>query len=147
MVRLNAAEVLAAKLASPAYCAVIVWLPSVRVVVANVAMLEAFSALVPNVAAPSRNVIIPVGVPAVLDVTVAVNVTDCPNVAEFSDDATVVAEVALTVWLSAVDVLPLKLASPPYVAVIEWLPGESASVANVAIPRLVCYCQSWRCHP
>jgi hypothetical protein len=60
---------------------------------------------VPNVLLPSLNVTVPV---ADEGVTVAVKVTEVPNVEGFLDEATVVVEVALlTVWVSAEDVLPL----------------------------------------
>src|SRR2546422_736090 len=43
---------------------------------------------------------------------------------------------ALTVWVTALDVLPLKLASPAYVAVIERVPTVNVDVTNVALPPL-----------
>ena len=62
------------------------------------------------------NVTVPVGVPApgACTVTVAVNVTDCPNFEGFADDVTdVVVSAFWTSWSTLVDVLALKLASPP----------------------------------
>jgi len=47
----------------------------------------------PRVLAPSMNVMAPAGVPAV-DVTVAVNFTDCPYIEGFSEEVTVVVVVA-----------------------------------------------------
>ena len=44
--------------------------------VLNVACAEAFRVAVPKEVLPSRNMIVPVGVPAVVEVTVAVRVTD-----------------------------------------------------------------------
>ena len=68
---------------------------------------------VPRVAVPSLNVTVPVGVP-VPEVTVAVNVTDCPNVLGFADDVSaVVVHAALTVCVTAVDVLVAWLVVPP----------------------------------
>ena len=70
---------------------------------------------VPNVAAPSRNVTVPVGVPTPGEtaLTVAVKVTDCPNTDGFTDEVTVVELLALfTVCVMAAEVLELKLASP-----------------------------------
>ena len=68
----------------------------------NVA-LPALSVPVPRVVAPSLNVTVPV---AVLGVTVAVNVTDCPNVEGLVPDVTAVVLAATpTVCVSGVDVL------------------------------------------
>jgi hypothetical protein len=69
-------------------------------------------------AEPSRNVTVPVGVPAPLDtaLTVAVNVTALPNAAGLAELVRVVVVAAIarvTVWPTAADVLELKLASPP----------------------------------
>ena len=64
---------LAAKLASPLYTAVMECVPSVSFVVVNAAV-PALSEPVPSVAVPFLNVTVPVGVPEVT-VTVAVNVT------------------------------------------------------------------------
>ena len=61
-------------------------------------------ATVPSGVAPSKNCTVPVGPDGL---TVAVNVTACPNVDGFSDDVNVVAVVALlTVCVTAEDVLP-----------------------------------------
>ena len=77
----------------------------------------------PSVVVPSKNVTVPDGLPApgATTATVAVNVTPCPEIDGFSDEATVVVLLALlTVWVIAVlGGLPLKLVSPPYDAVIE----------------------------
>jgi hypothetical protein len=70
---------------------------------------------VPNVAAPSRNVTVPVGVPApgATALTVAVKVTAWPEADGFTDEVTVVELLALfTVCVMAAEVLLLKLASP-----------------------------------
>jgi hypothetical protein len=70
---------------------------------------------VPSVTVPSRNVTVPLGLPAPggVTVTVAVNVTDCPKTDGLVPEATVVAVFALlTVWVIAALVLVLKLASP-----------------------------------
>jgi hypothetical protein len=71
------------------------------------------SVTVPSVVEPFLNVTVPVGVPPV-EVTVAVKVTATPNGDGFSDDATAVELVAcFTVWVSAVEVLPVKSVLPP----------------------------------
>ncbi len=77
----------------------------------------ALSVPVPNVAAPSLKVTVPLGVPlpGATAATVAVKVTDCPNTEGLAEEATVVVvPAALTVWVKgeAVLSLPTKLASP-----------------------------------
>ena len=68
----------------------------------------------------SRKVTVPVGVPEPGPVTVAVNVTLWPNTDGLSDEASVVVDApALMVWVKTAEVLPVKLLSPPYTAVIE----------------------------
>jgi hypothetical protein len=76
---------------APVNDAVIVWLPTARVVVLNAACPLPFTATFDaSVVAPSLNVTVPVGVPAA-DVTVAANVTDCPEVDGFGEELTLVA--------------------------------------------------------
>ena len=92
-----------------------VWLPSVRVVVERVA-LPLLIAPLPICVAPSRKFTVPVMVPAVCDVTVAVNITDWPALDGFCEDANTVLVVAkepvFTVCKMPEDVLGAKLASP-----------------------------------
>jgi hypothetical protein len=84
---------------------------TVRSEVTKVALPET-SVPVPMAAAPSKKVTVPVGVPEPL-LTVAVNVTGFPNTAGFCDVATdMVVAIPLTSWLSTVDVLGSKVASP-----------------------------------
>lgn len=71
----SAAEVLVMNVASPEYFAVIECDPAVRVV-DKVAWAVASSGFVLSGDVPSRNVTFPVGVPAVVLVTPAVNVMD-----------------------------------------------------------------------
>jgi len=67
--------------------------------------LPPLNANVPNEVAPSKNSTVPVGPKDGL--TVAVNVTDCPNVEGFTDDVNAVVVLALvTVCVIADDVLP-----------------------------------------
>jgi hypothetical protein len=88
--------------------------------------------LVPSDVAPSKNSTEPV---APDGVTVAVNVTDWPNVDGFGALASAVLELAgFTVWLCAGDVLPVKLASPEYTAVSEWTPAFRLLVLSTALP-------------
>src|SRR5690349_5032960 len=113
------AELLDAKFPSVWYCAAIECEPTPREVVANVAWPAASSVPLPIWVAPSKNRTAPVGVPPVL-VTDAVNVTDWPTEAGLADEATVVVVLAgFTVWFSAADPLPAKVALPLYVAVME----------------------------
>jgi hypothetical protein len=96
--------------------AVIEWDPSVRLDVVRLAWPVPFRGTVPSVVVPSTNATVPVGVPVpgATGVTVAVNVTDCPSPDGFAEDTTVVVVAAVfTVWVSADDVLPVKLPSPP----------------------------------
>ena len=89
------------------------WVPTNRVEVVKVAS-PLLSVPVPSVVVPSLKVTVPVGVPPV-DFTVAVKVTDAPNVDGFREETSNVEDFALfTVWVSAGDeVLPLKLLLPP----------------------------------
>ncbi len=134
IISVSATDVLPAKLASPPYTAVIECDPAVREVVAKMAMLEVFSVPVPNVVEPSLNVTMPVGVPvlpAILN-TVAVNVTDCPRIAGLDEDVRAVEVGVKTVSVTAVEVLPAKLGSPEYLAVIECVPAAKEDVLIIA---------------
>ena len=94
----------------------------------------ALTAADPNTVAPFRNCTVPV---AAAGVTVAVNVTACPNV----DDAgfavsTVVVAAALTLTVTTLDVLVAEFASPAYTALIEAVPTGNAVVESCACPPL-----------
>jgi hypothetical protein len=79
--------------------------PTERLEVENVA-LPALRVPEPIADPLSRNVTVPVGVPLVEDMTVAVKVTDCPNVEVGELDVTVVDVPAwLTVTETALEVL------------------------------------------
>src|SRR5207249_10022063 len=86
---------------------------------------------------PSLKVTFPVGVPepGLLAVTVAGKVTDCPNTDGLAQELADVVVPYFTVCVSLEEVLPLKLASPPYDALIEWEPTASVLVTNVAWPE------------
>lgn len=78
----------------------------------NVA-LPLLSVPVPNVVEPFLKVTVPVGVPP-LEVTVAVKVTDWPEVDGLREEVSEVELLALlTVWVSAGEVLPAKSVLPP----------------------------------
>jgi hypothetical protein len=86
------------------------WLPTASAAVLNVATPLPFSVPVPRLVAPSRNVTVPVGVPVpgATAVTVAVNVTFCPNTVGVRLVATTLVVLALfTTWLRLALALPL----------------------------------------
>lgn len=86
--------------------------PTVRVEVLNVA-LPLLRVPVPNVVEPFLKVTVPVGVPP-LEVTVAVKVTDLPEVDGLREEVSEVELLALlTVWVSTGEVLPAKSVLPP----------------------------------
>jgi hypothetical protein len=131
---LSAELVLVLKFESPPYTAVIECDPTDSAEVEKDAT-PPLSVPVPSVVMPSLKVTVPDGLPApgLLTVTVAVNVTDCPNFDGFALEVSVVDVSALfTTWLTAELVLPLKLVSPPYTAVIECEPTARLEVENVA---------------
>jgi hypothetical protein len=111
----KAVEVLAAKVVSPWYAAVIECALAVNVEVENVAW-PALSVPVPMLVAPSRNATVPVIVPAEVLVTVAVNVTVWPAVEGFTEEARTVVVAGLaglfTVCVKAIEVLGANVASP-----------------------------------
>lgn len=102
------------------------------------ALPPAPTAPVPNMFDPSKKVTIPVMVPAAVELTVAVNMTDCPATAGFADGITVVMVGAVvvepTTWLRIVEVLLLKFVLPLYFAVIECDPAPSVVVVNAPAP-------------
>jgi hypothetical protein len=106
MVWLTACELLAAKVASPEYFAVIKWVPAARDEELNIACALAFSVPVPIWVVPSRNAAVPVGVPLpVFGLSVAVNVTGCPKVVGFAEDVSAVEVARRTLSFTAVEVL------------------------------------------
>src|SRR5438445_11349998 len=112
------------------------WLPTLKVDVAHVATPTA-SACAPQPVielAPSLKFTLPVGVPApgAVAVTVAVNVTLCPNTDGFTDDVRLVDVLAwLTTCVRVALVLVAKFVSPLYTAVMLWLPTLRLDVAHV----------------
>ena len=85
IVSVSTADVLAAKLVSPEYLAVIEWAPAVREEVLNVAWPFKPTVALPICVVPSRKVTLPVAPLAALD-TVAVNVTCCPTTTVTAED-------------------------------------------------------------
>ena len=105
-------DVLVAYAALPEYTPVTEWLPTANAEVVNFA----FPPLItpePSTLIPSLNVTDPVIVPAVAEVTVAVNVTVWPKTDGFAEAITDVEVTASTVCVSAGDVLAKKSAPPP----------------------------------
>src|SRR5690349_19797203 len=85
-----------------------------------------------SVVAPSLNCAVP---PGPCPVTVAVNVTPCPNVAGLPEVASVVVVAAtLTTCDSGDDVDGEWFASPPYSAVIECVPAARSLRVHCALP-------------
>ena len=68
----------------------------VSLVVENVVCPDAFNVLVPILFVPSLNVTVPCGVPPADEVTVAVNVTDCPCVDGFGLEESATVEGSFT---------------------------------------------------
>jgi hypothetical protein len=105
-----------------------------------VAAPEPFSAPEPISVEPSRNDTVPVGipVPGARTVTVAVNVTAWLTPDGFAEEATAVDVGAWpTTCESAGDeLLPPKVVSPPYDAVIECIPAVVKAAKTVATPEL-----------
>src|SRR5207247_3355325 len=94
--------VLPVKFPSPPYDAVIEWEPTASVLVTNVPWPEPSRVPVPRTVEPSLKVTVPVGVPApgLFAVTVAVNVTACPDSDGLAEEVTTVAVLAFfTVWV------------------------------------------------
>jgi hypothetical protein len=81
--------------------------PAESVEVVSVAF-PLFRLAVPILEPLSRNVTLPVGVPVVLEPTVAVNVTDCPwLIVRELEDTFVLVPAMFTRYVRTVDVLPL----------------------------------------
>ena len=109
-----------------------VWLPLLRVLVWKVAM-PLTSVPVPSTVDPCLNVTVPVAAEGEI---VAVKVTDEPNVDGFAEEASATVVFALlTVCVRSVALLPLKLLSPLYAALIVWLPTVANAFVNVACPE------------
>src|SRR5215467_7925069 len=104
------------------------WPPADAKLVVNVARPPVPTATVPRTTLPSRNVTVPVGVPApgATAATVAVKVTAWRVPAGLSDDARATDVVArLTVSATAAEVLLAKPLLPAKEAVSAWLPTLS----------------------
>jgi len=110
--------------------------PTASVVVVSAAVPPE-SVPVPIFAAPSLNVTVPVAVPApgATAATVAVNVTDCPELDGFVPLVSVVVVLAwFTVCETALDVLAPKIDVPAYEAVRLCEPAVRFETGSVATP-------------
>jgi len=116
---------------------VIECVPTVSVDVVKVATPLLFNVPVPSAVVPSRKVTVPVGMPEVLNVIVAVNVTGEPPNAEAAElTNAVVAAARVMVSVTAAEELGAKFALPLYLALIEWVPPVSVDIVKVATPPL-----------
>jgi len=104
------------------------------VVLLNVATPDALTLLVPTMVAPLKKFTVPMGAPIGVGVTVAVMVTDCPNVDGLGAAISAVVVAVMTTRLCAGDVEVAKLILPEYVAVRLSVPCGSAAVLSVATP-------------
>src|SRR5947209_4130922 len=102
------------------------WLPTDRADVLKEA-LPPESVTPPGVrsVAPSLKSTVPVGVPppGEVAVTVAVKVKFCPKTDGLADELTTVCVTDCTVCVKTAEAMPVKLVSPEYCTVIEWLPA------------------------
>ena len=116
-----------------------VWLAAANADVEKVAWPPAIVP-VPSVVAPSLKLTVPVGVPVPGEtgLMVAVKTTAWPNTVGLVEEVRVVVLLnGLTTWLKAgVLVLVLKLVSPLYTAVIEWVATDKVELLKVAWPPL-----------
>jgi hypothetical protein len=80
---------------------------------------------------------VPATVPPNCGTTVAVKVTDCPLLDGFSDETTVVVDVAGPIcWVSWGDLLTFNAASPKYIAASWTRPAGKLDVVKLAKPPL-----------
>jgi hypothetical protein len=134
-----AVDVLVENLASPLYFAVIECVPCVSVVLETAATPPLIVTGAPICVALSKNVMVPVSVPAVADVEVAVKVTVCPAVDGFKEETTLVVVAAVpaaafTTCDSVGEVLEAKGPPPKYCAVMACVPCVSVAIVSVALP-------------
>jgi hypothetical protein len=107
----NAAEALDPYDVLPEYTAVMDWLPAASTDVDNMA-LPPLTVPDPSTVAPSLKDTVPVIVPAVVELTVAVKVTVWPYTVGLTDAVTAVEVPARTTWVSVDDVLAVSSVLP-----------------------------------
>jgi hypothetical protein len=121
--------------ALPGYRAVIVRTPGCNATVLRLAAPPVRST-VPSLAVRVVKMTLPGGDP-VVEVTVAVKVTDCPKMEGFKEEVSAtLLEIGITTWLTAADVLPATLTFPPYTAVIDRVPAFNVLVVRLATPAV-----------
>jgi hypothetical protein len=115
---------LTAKLLLPLYSAVIVWVPALKLDMLKLACPLLLRGVGPaSTVVPSLNVTLP-SVTALLPlVTVAVKVTDCPNVDGLSEEVTLVVVVAAPAACVTVKICPATVIVP----VLELIPVFAAT--------------------
>ena len=111
-----------------------VWEPTVRVPMVNVAVPPAPRLTTPSEVEPSRNSTPPVVTGDPPEVTLAVNVTSSPNTDGLPLVVSAVAVANLSTTWSSWSELVAKLGEPPYVARIVWVPAASVDVVKEAVP-------------
>jgi len=115
---------------------VIEWLPAVKDEVERVASALPFNVPVPSVAAPSKKVTVPAGVPDAPDVTATVNVTEAPKGDGLSEDwSSVFVAGALTERLTVV--VPSKLPDVPVIVTVTVPVGAAALAVSDNVLMLV----------
>src|SRR6266849_8455537 len=122
-----------------------IWLPMVRADVLKLAVAVPpllLSVPWPTLLPLSRKLTVPVGLPRApgpLTVTVAVNVIIWPNTDGLPEEVTAVVVAAWLTDCVRFPELAKKLLSPPYVAVMVWLPAVMLEVVKLAVvvPPLV----------
>ena len=129
----TAADVLAVKLLSPLYFAVMEWEPNDKLDSESCAILLETVA-VPKDVAPSRNVTVPVTVPPADGTTTAVNTTVWPKLDGLMFGETVVVVVDwLIVSVTGAEVLPANFVSPLYCAVSVCDPKDRVTPESCAM--------------
>ena len=120
---MSAAEVLALKLASPLYTAVMEWEPDDNPPTVNCGLPLPDKLVLAREVVPSNNVTVPLGTPLEGDCNAIVKVTDWPNNEGFKFEVTVTFVLAwLIVSVTGADVLAKVLESPLYLAIMECAP-------------------------
>src|SRR5690242_14001827 len=132
MLIVTPAESLPLNFVSPAYDAVRVCTPAARVLILRMATPVSSKAEAPKFVPPSRKTTWPVGIPPD-ELMVAVNVRDAPGVAFAGAVRVAVVEKPAT-CIGTELLLARKTGSPPYCAVISWIPDFAKIASKVAEP-------------
>ena len=133
----NTADVSLIKLESPEYAAVRECEPALNVESTSIALPLPFNVPIPIESVPSKNLMVPEGVPLPggFAVTVAQIVSTCSNAEGLSLElSTVVVESCNTVCMNVADVLVKKFELPLYTATIECGLAGTERVATPLLP-------------